>query len=80
LDFEIKYKKGFEMPADYFSRNVAESTDIPNKDLAEIQVKDKYCASPNHLLSKKPVEIEFSKRITEMTKMSKNWFVEINVV
>jgi hypothetical protein len=32
-DFEIKYKKGSEMPADYLSKNVAESLDISNKDL-----------------------------------------------
>ncbi len=32
-DFEIQYKKGCEMPADYLSRNVVEAIDILNKDL-----------------------------------------------
>ena len=33
-DFTIQYKKGSEMPADYLSRNVVESIEISDEDLA----------------------------------------------
>ncbi len=39
-DFEIKYKKGIEMPADYLSRNVVEAIDMSNEDLDEKQNQD----------------------------------------
>ena len=42
-DFEIKYKKGTEMPADFLSRNVVESIEISDKDLATLQDEDEHC-------------------------------------
>ena len=41
------------MPADYLSRNKVEAIDISYEDLAEMQDKDKFCASLKHLLNKK---------------------------
>jgi hypothetical protein len=43
-DFEIKYKKGCVMPADYLSMNVVVAIDISNKYLAEMRHNDKFCA------------------------------------
>ena len=51
LDFTIQYKKGSEMPADFLSRNVAESIEISHKDLATLQDKDIFCKSINNLLT-----------------------------
>ncbi len=79
-DFEIKYKKGIEMPADYLSRNVVEAIDMSNEDLAEMQDQDKFCASLKHLLRKLPVEEEYSKMVTQMTELSHSCFIENGVL
>ena len=42
-DFTIQYKKGSEMPADFLSRNVVESIEISDEDLANLQDKDTFC-------------------------------------
>jgi hypothetical protein len=55
-DYETKYKKVIEMPADYLSRNVVEAIDTPNEDLTDMKDQDKFCASLKHLLNKLPVE------------------------
>ena len=39
-DFEITYKKGSEMPADFLLRNVVSSKSFNNKDLKEGQKQD----------------------------------------
>jgi hypothetical protein len=52
-DFEIKYKKGCEMPADFLSRNVVESIQISDEDLATLQDKDHYCSSIKNLLNQR---------------------------
>jgi hypothetical protein len=39
-DFEILYKKGSEMPADYLSRNAIDSINWDGNDLSEAQTKD----------------------------------------
>jgi hypothetical protein len=65
MDFEIKYKKGCETPADYLSRNVIEAIVISNKDLAKMPDRDKFCASLKQLVNKKTVEIEFEKRVLQ---------------
>jgi hypothetical protein len=79
-DFEIKYKKGIEMPADYLSRNVVEAIDMSNEDLAEMQNQDKFCVSLKHLLNKLPVEKEYSKLVPQMTKLSHSCFIENGVL
>jgi hypothetical protein len=45
FDFEIKHKKGIEIPADYLSRNVVEAIAMSNEDLEELQDRDEFCAS-----------------------------------
>ena len=52
-DFDIKYKKGSEMPADFLSRNVVESILISDEDLATLQDKDHYCSGIKNILNKK---------------------------
>ena len=42
-DFTIQYKKGTEMPADFLSRNVVESIEVSDEDLASLQDKDTFC-------------------------------------
>jgi hypothetical protein len=79
-DFEIKYKKGIEMPADYLSRNVVEAIDMSNEDLVEMQNQDKFCVSLKHLLQKFPVEKEHSKLVPQMTELSHICFIEDGVL
>ncbi len=55
-DFNIKYKKGSEMPADYLSRKVVKAIDISNEDLAELQDQDKFCLSLKHCSKKLPAK------------------------
>ena len=78
--FEIKYKKGSEMPTDYLKRNVVEAIDFSKEDLAELQDQDKFCSSLKHLLQKLPVEKENAKRVPEMTELSHSCFIENNIL
>ena len=48
-DFEIKYKKGSEMPADFLSRNVVEAIDLSDSELQKNKRQIK-CAKPSKML------------------------------
>ena len=48
-NFEIKYKKGSEMPADFLSRNVVEAIEVSDEDL-ELQMKDGLCTAVRNFL------------------------------
>ena len=49
-NFEIKYKKGSEIPADFQSRNVVEAIKTSDEDLAELQMKDALCTAVRNFL------------------------------
>ena len=49
-DFEIVYKKGAEMPADFLSRNVVASINLDNAELARQQQQDKFLAALRNFL------------------------------
>ena len=49
-DFEIKYKKGAEMPADFLSRNVLAEISIFDKDLLDKQKADPFCVALREFL------------------------------
>ena len=50
FDFEIVYKKGSEMPADFLSRNVVASINFENVELAAQQQKDDFLAAMRNFL------------------------------
>ena len=52
-------QKGSEMPADYLSRNVVESIEISDEDLASLQDKDTFCKSIKNLLQDKPIDVDY---------------------
>ena len=53
-DFEIKYKKGSEMPADFLSRNVVDAVGIFEDNWKAEQEQDEYCQIlKNHMQKKK---------------------------
>ena len=79
-DFTIQYKKGSEMPADFLSRNVVESIEISDEDLAMLQDKDTFCKSIKSLLLDLPLEFDYRECLPEMLKLAKNCFIEKNIL
>ena len=55
FDFEIQYKKGSEMPADFLSRSYQETcaVSILDKDLVAVQEKDTKCKLIKEVLENK---------------------------
>ena len=74
-DFTIQYKKGSEMPADFPSRNVVESIEISDEDLASLEDKDKYCKSINKLLQDQSVDFDFRQCLPKMLEIAKTCFI-----
>ena len=53
-DFDIKYKKGSEIPADFLSCNAVEAIDIFDDNWKLAQEQDKYCKIvKQHIFKKK---------------------------
>jgi hypothetical protein len=60
--FNIVYKKGSEMPADYLSRNVEEAIRVPDEDLADQQNKDPFCETIKNILQNEPIQHIYKKK------------------
>ena len=75
-DFTIQYKKGSEMPADFLSRNVVESIEISDKDLANLQDKDTFCKSIKNLLQDKQIDFDYRECLPKMLEIAKTCFIE----
>ena len=70
LNFTIQYKKGSEIPDDFFSTNVVKSIKISDEDLASLQDKDTSCKS-----IKKPVArpSNWLRQQDMPSKNARNW-------
>ena len=78
-DFEIMYKKGSEMPADFLSRNAVNTISLNNSDLAEKQQQDKFLAMlRNFLLHKVLPSDENAARL--IYHLSTDVFIENDVI
>jgi hypothetical protein len=78
-DFEIVYKKGAEMPADFLSRNVVASINLDNAELARQQQQDKFLAAlRNFLLHKVLPSDEHMARL--IFQLSNDVFIENDVM
>ncbi len=78
-DFEIMYKKGSEMPADFLSRNAVNTINLNNSDLAEKQQKDTFLAMlRNFLLHKVLPTDENTARL--IYHLSTDVFIENDVM
>jgi len=78
-DFEIRYKKGSEMPADYLSRNVVEAISWETNDLQTAQENDNLLkALKNFLLNK---ELPKDQKCQTLIKhFADDCFVENDIV
>ena len=79
-DFTIQYKKGSEMSADYLSRNVVESIEISDEDLASMQDKDTFCKSIKNLLQDEPIEFDYRECLPKMLEIAKTCFIENKIL
>ena len=79
-DFTIQYKKGSEMPADFLSRNVVESIEISDEDLASLQDKDTFCKSIKNLLQDKPIESDYRECLPKLMEIASTCFIENKVL
>jgi hypothetical protein len=79
FDFEIMYKKGSEMPADFLSRNAVDSINLDYDELAKQQVTDQ-CLKDlrNFLLHRQLPADENQRRI--VYQMSTDCFLEHDVL
>ena len=73
-------QKGSEMPADYLSRNVVESIEISDKDLASLQDKDSFCKSIKNLLQNEPIEVDYRECLPKMLEIAKTCFIENKIL
>ena len=79
FDFEIMYKKGSEMPADFLSRNVVASINLGNEELAQQQQQDEFLAAlRNFLLHKALPSNENLARL--IFQLSNDVFIENDVM
>ena len=76
-DFEIIYKKGSEMPADFLSRNVISSISLENQDLANHQQQDPFLSKLRMFLLNKVIPNEDAKLIMQLAN---DVFIENNVL
>ena len=79
FDFEIKYKKGSEMPADFLSRNVLCEIDLFMPDLPNLQKQDAFCAAVINYLKNGILPIEKNKQ-TFVEKIAKECFIEKEIL
>ena len=79
-DFTIQYKKGSEMPADFLSRNVVESIEISDEDLASLQDKDTFCKSIKNLLQDKPIDFDYRECLPKMLEIAKSCYIENKIL
>ena len=72
FDFEIRYKKGSEMPADFLSRSFTQTCAISilDKDWVDMQEKDTQCKLIKEALEKNG---HISSQCQSGTKRQKNW-------
>ena len=78
-DFEIMYKKGSEMPADFLSRNAVNTINLNNSDLAQKQQEDTFLAMlRNFLLHKVLPTDENTARL--VYHLSTDAFIENDVM
>ena len=79
FDFEIMYKKGSEMPADFLSRNAINSINLDNVSLAQKQQQDSFLAMlRNFLLHKVLPQDEHTARL--VFHLSNDVFIENDVM
>ncbi len=60
FDFEIMYKKGSEMPADYLSRNLVSAISWDSAELLQAQTADPLIKALKNFFSKPKVETKIS--------------------
>ena len=65
-DFEIVYKKGSEMPADFLSRNVVASISLENTELAKFQEQDPFLLQLRKFLLNKELPQQDGKLIMQL--------------
>ena len=64
------------MPADFLSRNMVESIEISDEDLACLQDKDTFSKSIKDLLQDKPIDFDYRECLPEMLEIAKMCFIE----
>ena len=79
-DFEIKYKKGSEMPADFLSRNVVEAIDLSDSELQKEQEADILCKAIKNVIQGKPVEAVMKKHLANIENMAKKCFIDNKII
>ena len=79
-DFEIKYKKGSEMPADFLSRNVVEEINITDESLAELQNKDNLCKDLKNVLNNLPIIHKDKRKHQYFVSMASRCFIEKDIL
>ena len=78
-DFEIKYKKGSEMPADFLSRNVLCEIDLFQPDLPNLQKQDAFCAAVINYLKNGLLPTE-NRKMLFVEKIAKECFIERDIL
>ena len=79
-DFEIKYKKGSEMPADFLSRNVVEAIDLSDSELQKEQEANKMCKAIKNVVQGKPIQPEMTKHSANIENMAKKCFIDNEIL
>ena len=79
-DFEIKYKKGSEMPADFTSRNVVKAIDLSDSELQKEQEANPMCKCIKNVIQGKPVETALQKHVENIKNMAKKCFIDNDIL
>ena len=70
-DFEIKYKKGSEMPADFLSRNVVAPIDLSDSELQKQQDDNKMCKAIKDVVQGKQIQPDMKKHSDNIKNIAK---------
>jgi transposase InsO family protein len=79
-DFEIKYKKGSEMPADFLSRNVVEAIDLSDSELQKEQEENKMCKAIKDVVQGKPIQPDMKKHSANIENIAKKCFIDNEIL
>ena len=77
--FQIMYKAGKEMPADFLSRNVLASIDVFTPDLPRLQERDKFIANVKTYMLTQQLPTNKQKAL-HVRKVEQECFFENNIV
>ena len=78
-DFEIRYKSGKEMPADFLSRNVLANIDVFTPDLPQLQSEDEFISNvKNYMLTRQLPADRF--KAVHVKRVGHECFLEKDIV